>query len=528
MTLLQKPLRAFFAALEAGLDRVFGTRLNPLYHLGALGFFMYWVVAVTGIYLYLFFDTGITEAYDSVEYLTHDQWYLGGVMRSFHRYASDAMVLLMVVHIFREYALDRYRGARWFTWSTGTPILVLVFVSGITGYWLVWDRLAQYVAIRTTEWLDGLPIFLTPVATNFLRPELLDDRFFTLMIFIHIAGPLILLFILWIHLQRVTRAETNPPRALAVGMFAAMLALSLVKPAVSQGPADLSTVVSVVRLDWYYLGLYPLLDYWSSGTVWASVGVVLGLITVLPFLPPMRRARPATVTLDQCNGCTRCAADCPFNAITMAPRSDGRKFDLEAVVSPSKCVSCGICVGACPTSTPFRRRAELVSGIDLPDGSLASIRAAMHEAADRIGGATRILVFGCAHGVRVKDLSVAGAAAVELPCIGNLPPSFIDYALSVGLADGVLLAGCAEGDCYNRFGVDWTLGRLDGTRDPHLRRRVPRERIARFWGHPSQRAGLRREIERFAAALAALPGPALPEGEGPPPAPRRHTATSDA
>jgi ferredoxin/coenzyme F420-reducing hydrogenase delta subunit len=528
MTLLQKPLRAFFAALETGLDRIFGTRLNPLYHLGALGFFLYWVVAVTGIYLYVFFDTGITAAYESVEYLTHDQWYLGGVMRSLHRYASDAMVLFMVIHIFREYALDRHRGARWFTWSTGTPILFLVFVCGITGYWLVWDELAQYVAIRTTEWLDWLPIFVTPIATNFLTPQQLDDRFFTLMIYLHIAAPLILLLILWIHLARVTRAETNPPRGLAVGMFAAMLVLSLVKPAVSHAPADLTTVVSVVRLDWYYLGLYPLLDYWSSGTVWATVAIVLLLLTALPWLPPMRRARPALVTLDQCNGCTRCAADCPFNAIAMGPRTDGKKFDWQAVVSASKCVSCGICVGSCPTSTPFRRRAELVSGIDLPDRSLADIRAAMHEAADRMSGATRILVFGCAHGARLRNLSLPGAAAVELPCIGNLPPSFIDYALSDGLADGVLLAGCSKGDCYHRFGIDWTLGRLEGTRDPHLRERVPRERIAHFWGTPAEAAGLRGEIERFAAALDALPKPQLPKRDGPPPAPRRSKATSHA
>lgn len=528
MNFIQRPLRAFFAALETGLDRIFGTGLNPLYHLGALGFFLYWIVAVTGIYLFLFFDTGITEAYSSVEYLTQDQWYLGGVMRSFHRYASDAMVLLMVIHIFREYAMDRLRGARWFTWSTGTPILFLIFVCGVTGYWLVWDVLAQYVAIRSTEWLDWLPIFVTPIATNFLTPELLDDRFFTLMIYLHIAAPLLLLLILWIHLQRVTRAETNPPRGLAVGMFAAMLVLSLVKPAVSHGPADLTTVVSVVRLDWFYLGLYPLLDYWSSGTVWATVGVVLLLLTLLPFLPPMRRAKPALVTLDQCNGCARCAADCPFNAITMAPRGDGKKFDRQATVSASKCVSCGICVGACPTSTPFRRRAELVSGIDLPDRSLADIRSAMHEAADRLGGDNRILVFGCAHGVRVRELSIPGAAAVELPCIGNLPPSFIDYALSAGLADGVLLAGCSKGDCYNRFGIDWTLGRLDRTRDPHLRERVPRELIARFWGTSAEAAGLRREIERFAAALAAIPKSAPPKRNGPPLAPRRSKATSDA
>ncbi|MGH6961589.1 MAG: cytochrome b N-terminal domain-containing protein, partial [Dongiaceae bacterium] len=162
MMLVQRPLRAAFQWLEGLLDKIFGPNWNPLYHLGALGFFYYWIVSISGIYLYIFFDTGTTEAYDSIEYLTREQWYLGGIMRSLHRYASDGMMLMLSVHILREFSLDRYRGKRWFTWFTGVPILWLVFISGITGYWLVWDKLAQYVAIATTEWLDALPIFGEP------------------------------------------------------------------------------------------------------------------------------------------------------------------------------------------------------------------------------------------------------------------------------------------------------------------------------------------------------------------------------
>ena len=194
VALVQRGLRWGFERVEAVLDRIFGAAWNPLYQLGALGFFYYWVVAVSGIYVYIFFDTGTTEAYESVEYLTVDQWYLGGVMRSLHRYASDGMILMMAVHMLREFALDRYRGARWFTWVTGTPILWLVFVAGITGYWMVWDELAQYIAIASTEWLDWLGIFGEAIARNFLSPNSLDDRFFTLLTFIHIVAPLLLLW----------------------------------------------------------------------------------------------------------------------------------------------------------------------------------------------------------------------------------------------------------------------------------------------------------------------------------------------
>ena len=48
MTWLQRPVRAAFDITELGLDRVFSQGWNPLHHLGALGFFMYWIVAASG------------------------------------------------------------------------------------------------------------------------------------------------------------------------------------------------------------------------------------------------------------------------------------------------------------------------------------------------------------------------------------------------------------------------------------------------------------------------------------------------
>jgi ferredoxin/coenzyme F420-reducing hydrogenase delta subunit len=494
-------LRTGFEYVERGADRVFGPHLNPFSQLGALGFFLFWIVAVSGIYLFIFFDTGVVDAYTSVESITHAQWFAGGVMRSFHRYASDLMVVVLVIHVLREFSLDRYRGAHWFSWITGIPIIWMLYASGITGYWLVWDMLAQYVAIVSTELLDWLPIFGEPIARNFLAPGSLNDRFFTLLVFMHIAIPLFLLFIMWIHILRISRPKMNPPRALAIVMLVALVAVSLWKPALSQGPADLAKVPNDVGLDWFYLPLYPLTDLWSRGAVWALLAGFTLMLAVMPWLPPFRRAKPAEVDLEHCNGCERCVQDCPYEAVRLVARTDGRPFLQQAQVNSALCVSCGICVGSCPSSTPFRRTSELKTGIDLPDFPLTRLREQTEATAAGLTGAGRVLIFTCPHGAaggRTGD-------TVALPCVAMLPPSLIDYVISRNLADGVVVAGCAERSCYHRLGVAWTQGRFAGARDPYLRARVPRERLATIWASPSEQGRFADALAAFTAAVSALP-----------------------
>jgi coenzyme F420-reducing hydrogenase delta subunit len=72
----------------------------------------------------------------------------------------------------------------------------------------------------------------------------------------------------------------------------------------------------------------------------------------------------------------------------------------------------------------------------------------------------------------------------------------------------VLLTGCAEDACLHRFGISWTEARLAGERDPHLRARVPRERLVTCWASRSEAATLERALADFAARLAALDPPA--------------------
>jgi ferredoxin/coenzyme F420-reducing hydrogenase delta subunit len=502
MALIKRALARAFTSCEAVFEYAFGQKNNPFNSLGSLGWFFYWIVAATGVYLYIFFDTGVTDAYASVEYITHEQWYAAGVMRSLHRYASDALVIVVVLHIFREFAFDRLRGRRFFAWLTGLPLLGFIYICGISGYWLVWDQLAQYIAIATTEWLDTLPLFGEPIANNFLDNTTLGGRFFTLMVFIHIFGPLFMLLLMWVHVQRHSQARVNPPRPLAIGTLLALLALSFVYPAVSQAPANLDVVPTDVGLDWFYLGAYPLLDVIPGGQLWLYLIGGFVFLALLPWLPPAKPVPTATINLDNCNGCTRCFDDCPFGALTMGPRTDGLAFDAQPIVKVNNCTSCGICVGACPTATPFRRAGPLQPGIELPHRTIAALREELIAAGGRQAASPRVIVFVCdrSNVERLDD----DAAVIRLPCVGMLPPSFVDFALSRRFADGVMISGCAEGDCHHRLGNEWTIERMARRRDPYLRQRVDTRRLLLSWLPAGASRRRQRALEDFRIRLGEL------------------------
>lgn len=502
--MLVNPIKRAYLALESWFNISFGTEWNPLYNLGTLSFFLFWVILVSGIYLFIPFHGSLAGAYESVEYMTHEQWYVAGVMRSLHRYASDAVVITVLLHMFKEFASGRHRGFRWFSWVTGVPTLWVIVTLGITGYWLVWDELAQYVAVGSARLMDALPLFPGTMTRNFVAGEM-TDRFFILIEFLHLLGqPIILVFMLWIHVKRISHVEINPPRGLAVGTFIALLALSLVKPAVSHAPAELSTVPQELYIDWFYLNVYPLLDYWTEGQAWILTTSITLLLMILPWLPPKKDGAKAVVDLDHCNGCGLCFEDCPFDAISVQARTDGARFENEVVVHPALCGACGICAGSCPSSNPFRSsKTKLKTGIDMPQLTVDEMRTKTNEAITEMGGDTKILIFGCEHGLNVNRLDSNDTKGIRLICSGMLPPTLVEYALKKG-ADGVMVTGCRHNDCFYRFGNRWLKMRFDGDRKPILRGRADRDRIRVHGGSETDKNEIEKDLNAFRAELVKL------------------------
>ncbi len=506
-------LLAAWKRLEHGLDALTGSGLNPLRHLGSLGFLCFWTLAVSGIYLFAVIDTSVDGAFRSIQRLERLGWLYGGWLRGVHRYAADAFVLLMGLHLLREWLYGRYTRFRRFSWMTGVPLIVFAFVCAIGGFWLNWNQLGQFSAISTAEWLDALPFLAAPLARNFLTANAVSDRLFSLFVFVHLGVSLLMVFGLWFHIQRLTRAKVLPPLPLTLGALLMFVLLASWYPITSGQAADVASMPAELQLDWVLLFLHPLVRATSGELVWLLVGGTLLLLLALPFISRTVAMPVAQVDPANCSGCRRCFDDCPYAAITMVAHPNGKPGVELALVAADRCASCGICAGACPSSTPFRSMQQLRTGIDMPQLSVDALRERMRAGLARCAASQPIVVFGCGHGPRVAALRDADVVTVELICAGQMPPSFVEYALRDG-ATGVLVTGCAEGACEYRHGQVFTQARLDGRREPRLRASVAPERWAAAWADASdERAvatalrGLREQIrtdDRPAARVAEV------------------------
>ena len=178
-------LHLAWQSLERSFDVAFGAAGNPLRHLGALGFLFFWWLVASGIYLFAALDTSVAGAYESIARLSRQPWYVGGWLRSAHRYAADAFVVVMVLHLLREAMLGRFRAFRRHSWWTGLPLLLFAFVAGIGGFWLHWTSSAILARRRPSGSMRCRCSRRRSRATSSTLPR--SETLFSLFVFVHLG-----------------------------------------------------------------------------------------------------------------------------------------------------------------------------------------------------------------------------------------------------------------------------------------------------------------------------------------------------
>jgi len=454
--------------LDTLLERWLPRELNPLAHLGAATNALLLLATFSGVMLLIWYSASVQAAWSSLAGLGPRS--LGGIMRSVHRYASDLLMLCVLVHALRTFLARKFADARWLAWVSGVALLGLVWFIGWTGYWLVWDQRAQLLALDTIRALDVLPVFGEPMLRLFAADRTVPSLLFFVVFFLHMVLPLGIAAGLCLHLARLSRSPLLPDWRLSVWLIGAVFVAALVYPAANAAPAQMALKPDVFTMDWWFLWPLAVTARLSGGGIWLAAALAAAGLMTVPWWLARRRPRAAfqaKVNISRCFSCTLCSHDCPFGAITMVPRTDGKPFPSQAQIDPDRCIGCGICAGACDTQA---------IGLEWFDAQQVTRELESFVVAEVDRGTPPALALVCAQsdgGWERFDavawaLRLPGYSVRPIPCAGWVEPKLVERLIAKG-ATAVLIAGCGSSEAFGKEGNRWMPARLAGTREPAFR-----------------------------------------------------------
>ena len=483
--------------VERLLDRIFGSKWNPFYQSGNLAVLSFLVSLASGLVLFLWYH--IADPHGSV--LAIQESVPGGAwLRSLHRYSADLAVVAIAAHLARKLLQGHTWGPRALAWISGVVLLLVTLFCGWTGLVMVWDVQGQEIAIAGARLLDLLPIFSEPISRSFSGEVPPASSFFFMTLFLHVALPLGLGALLWLHVSRVSRPALLPPRPMIRFLLAALAAAALIAPLELPPAADLLALPGIVPTDLFFAFWLPLSRALSPG---AQAALWLGLLVLLSAAPwwwrPRRAISVSAVDESHCTGCTHCYQDCPYEAIAMVPRTVlSQSSTLVARVDPDRCVGCGICAASCP---PMGVGPENRDGRD----QLAAARAYLDRHHPDGPTGREVVLIACRNGAAAQpeQLALAGVALYPTGCSGSVHTSVVELLIRRGVG-GVFVLSCPPRNCFFREGPKWLAARLENGRDAALHPRVDRRRVAFASLSATESPAIRAALADFQQRIAGL------------------------
>lgn len=118
-------------------------RWSTTWGLGIAAAAAFLLTLVTGILLMFYYKPYPDAAYQSIKDI-HFVVPAGRFIRNIHRWAANAMVVTVILHMARVFFTGAYRKPREFNWLVGMSLLAITLGLSFTGYLLPWDQLSYW------------------------------------------------------------------------------------------------------------------------------------------------------------------------------------------------------------------------------------------------------------------------------------------------------------------------------------------------------------------------------------------------
>lgn len=283
---------------------------NPLYLMGPMLYYFWLITVISGVLLMIWYEPTTTGAYDSIQRIQDEVGRisfprlgtigLGALIRGFHKYGADALIIVIFLRLYRMYFLGEYKKPGELSWMLAFTGLILAMISGITGYLLIWNQRAFWAAktvLTVPIYFDQIPIlgplkFGSMIAYIFLGGPAVGQATITRFYAIHFGVSVVLLILVEVFFGRTRRSRLNMSWLPAILFLVMLLVISIILPAESGRRADPTRTPLPILSDWYFLALYQYVKY--TPPLWAGLGpgLLIGFGMLAPFLDRSKGRRP--------------------------------------------------------------------------------------------------------------------------------------------------------------------------------------------------------------------------------------------
>jgi len=144
-------------------------RMSWGYYLGGLALFFFGIQVLTGLMLLFYYEPTVSEAHESVEYITHFVT-MGALIRNMHAWSASFMIFCVIAHMLTALAMKAFAKPRELTWIAGVLLVMVTFGFGFTGYLLPWNQIAVNATKVGLASIDQVGQYL-PAALSHLAEE---------------------------------------------------------------------------------------------------------------------------------------------------------------------------------------------------------------------------------------------------------------------------------------------------------------------------------------------------------------------
>jgi len=264
--------------------------VSPLGYLGVLTGITFLVLGITGGFLMFYYQPtlagcgSLTCAFASIERINNTVPF-GWLLRNIHYTASNAMVLLAVLHMYYQYFSGRFKIKNEVLWVTGVILGIITGVEAFSGYDLLFNQRAG-LAIEIGSSLANA----SPLVGGTLRLSLFGAGFtdFVLRLYaVHVfILPMIMIILVFVHFPRYLVFDL-PVISTVVGGLFLVAAIFPVAVGIGYSPSNAQLTIP----EWYLTGIYALLrtefDKFVMGGLMPALLFLMAI--VIPFVDTSKK-----------------------------------------------------------------------------------------------------------------------------------------------------------------------------------------------------------------------------------------------